>query len=104
MIAVTATVRPLDSVQVLHLLEQCLRRHFTTVRTYDDSIIVVMPGVGRVLVTENLTAMRLDFIAETPFAAALSSRTLEAQLQAQVGDHGLTFAWDNADTVPARLR
>jgi hypothetical protein len=104
MIAVTATVRPRDSIQVLHLLEQCLRRHFTSVRTYDNSIVVLVPGVGCVLVTENLTTMRLDFVAEDPSAAALSMEAVEQQLRSSVKDHGLMFAWGNGESVPAQLR
>jgi hypothetical protein len=47
MIAVTATIK--SSVLVLRLLEQCRRRHFTTLGTCDDSIVVAMPELGRIL-------------------------------------------------------
>jgi hypothetical protein len=104
MIAVTATVKPRESISVLHLLEQCLRRHFPSIRAYDDSLVIDMPDVGRVLVTERLTTMRLDFVAENSDAAASSMASLERQLHAQVRNQGLTVAWDRTDTVPAALR
>jgi hypothetical protein len=104
MIAMTATVRPSESITVLHLLEQCLRRHFTSVRIYDDSLVIAVPGVGRVLVTENLTTMRLDFVATSSALAEESMVALEQQLRAQVSNQRIDIAWTRPDTVPARLR
>lgn len=103
MIAVTATVRPNDSVRVLHLLEQGLRRHFAGFRVFDDSLIIDVPGVGRVLVTEELTVMRLDFVVEDA-AAAAATTALEAQIRARVHNHSISFAWSRPATVPRALR
>jgi hypothetical protein len=104
MIALTATVKPRNSVSVLHLLEQCLRRHFTSVRVYDDSLVITMPGVGRVLITENLTTMRLDFVVADAAAADASMIALEQQLHAQVSRQGIDIGWARPATVPAPLR
>lgn len=104
MIALSATVSPRSSLVVLHHLEQCLRRHFTSVRVYDDSLIINVPHVGRVLITENLTTMRLDFVVADPAAAEIAMATLEQQLHAQVSDRGLDFSWNRPDTIPAALR
>ncbi|WP_411698394.1 hypothetical protein [Conyzicola sp.] len=104
MIAVSATVKPRDSVSVLHLLEQCLRRHFTSVRVYDDSLIINVPDVGRVLITENLVTMRLDFVAADSQVAEAAITALDRQLRDQVRNQGLDIAWDHPDTIPAALR
>ena len=99
----TAVVRPTNSLQVLHLLEQCFRRHFQTLRVHDDQILVHVPAVGRVLVTEQLARMRLDFLtdedeAETAVAA------LEAEVRSQVRHQELSIRWERSDIIPAALR
>ena len=104
MIALSATVSSRNSLGVLHLLEQCLRRHFTSIRVYDDSLIIRVPHVGRVLITENLTTMRLDFVVTDPAAAETAMAALEQQLHAQVSNQGLDFSWDRPDTIPVALR
>lgn len=104
MFAVTATVHPRESTDALHLLEQRLRRHFMSVRVDDDSLIILFPNVGRVLVTEKVTTMRLDFVAESPDVAAKWMIALEQQLREQVEHQSLTIRWDRPDSVPVTLR
>lgn len=104
MIALSATVSPRTSLGVLHLLEQCLRRHFASVRVFDDSLVISVPQVGRVLITENLTTMRLDFVVADSAAAESTMAALEQQLHAQVSNQGLDFSWNRPDTIPAALR
>jgi hypothetical protein len=104
MTAVTAIVRPSDSVQVLHLLEQCLRRHFASIPTLTESLVILVPDVGRVVVTEQLASMRLDFLIDDHNSAAAAMRALEEQLQAQVKHQGLLIDWDWPVTIHPALQ
>jgi predicted ATP-grasp superfamily ATP-dependent carboligase len=103
-IVMTATVKPRSSVQVLHLLEQCLRRHFRSIQLLDDSLIIQVPDVGRVLVTEQLAMMRLDFLVNDPTAATAAMAALEKHVHTQVRNQGLSISWDSPGTVPTALR
>lgn len=100
MVAITAIVRPTESVQVLHLLEQCLRRHFASVPGLSDALVIHMPDVGHVVVTEQVTSMRLGFVADDATAASAAMKRLEEQVQAQVKNQGLIVSWD----VPAEIQ
>jgi hypothetical protein len=104
MIAVTAIVRPSDSVQVLHLLEQCLRRHFASIPTQNDDLVIVIPGVGKVVITEQLALMRLDFVAANDDTAGAAMRALEKELQEQVRRQGLLIGWDWPSTIHPALQ
>lgn len=54
MIALTATVRPIESLVAFPVLGQNLRRHYEHTLLFTDQMFVIFPGIGAVLVTERV--------------------------------------------------
>ena len=104
MIAIAATVRPLDSIQVLHLLEQRLRRNFRGARAFADSLMIPMPGVGLVLVTEQFAQMRLEFVAADEDSATPAMVALEEQIREQAQHQPMSFRWEHPSSVPVAFQ
>jgi hypothetical protein len=104
MIAVTAVVSPAESLQVLHLLGQCFRRHFESVPVANDQLLVKIPLVGEVLVTEESTRIRLEMVTESESTVDLITDALEREVHRLVNHQRLVIAWGRSAFVPSPLR
>ena len=104
MIAIAATLQPRESPQLLGLVLQRFHRRFPNRRTRDDRTVVQVPALGPVLITEEASRMRLDFVVANEAAAALAVTTLEDEIRTQVRDRDILVRWDRPTIVPAALR
>ena len=104
MIAIAATLQPREAPQLLALILQRFNRQFPKLRTRDDSMVVQMPTLGRVLITEEPSRMRLDFVVANEAAAAIAVTALEDEIRTQVRDRDIFLRWDRPTIVPAVLR
>ena len=104
MIAMTATVRPVESLNDFPSLGQNLRRHFEHTLLYTDQMFVIFPGIGAVLVTERLRMYRFDIVGADQ--AALDRRVirLEAAIRRETGGPAVRFEWVRASHVPVPFR
>jgi hypothetical protein len=103
MMAMTALVRPVDSLEVIPLLEQRLRRNFTTLRVREGQLLLHVPAVGRVLVTEQLARIRLDIVAENDRVTSAVT-ALDEEIRSQVRYQSLSIDWSESAIIPAALR
>jgi hypothetical protein len=103
MMAMTAIVRPTDSVEALHLLEQCFRRNFTALRVREDQLLLRVPGIGRLLVTDELARIRLEFLTDSDRVSEAIA-ALEKTIMGQVSSRSLRIEWAESAVVPASLR
>jgi hypothetical protein len=106
MLALTATVRPTDSPVPLALLRERLNR-FEHVPVASNRTMVLIQGVGRVLVRDEVTSLRLDAVAS--YEDMLD--TIRAVITKEVAEaarpqsrNGLTLTWERPQTVPVELR
>jgi hypothetical protein len=104
MIAIAATLQPREAPQLLALITQRLRSRFPLLRTRDDSTVVTMPAVGRVLITEERASMRLDFVVDNELAAAVAVNALEDEIHTQVRERDIVMSWHRPTVVPIALR
>lgn len=104
MIALTATVRPIESLIAFPLLGQNLRRHYEHTLLYTDQMFVIFPGVGAVLVTERQRKYRFDIVGIDQ--ATMNQRVvqLEAAVRKETGGPHVRFDWERAAHIPVPFR
>ncbi|PRY68465.1 hypothetical protein B0I08_104167 [Glaciihabitans tibetensis] len=104
MIAIAATLQPTDAPQLLGVILERLRTRFPLLHTRDDSTVVQMPAVGRVLITEARSSMQLDFVVDNEVDAAVAVDALEDEIRTQVRDRDISLRWHRPTIVPVALR
>jgi hypothetical protein len=104
MIAIAVTLQPRDAPQLLGVIRQQLHARFPLLRTRDGSTVVQMPTLGRVLITEDMLSMRLDFVVANEVDAATAITALENEIRMQVRDRDLVVRWHRPTIVPVALR
>jgi|GEM_PF-2832941 len=104
MIPMTATVRPATVRQALPLLGQNLRRHHEHHLLVVDQMLVLVPEVGQVLVTEGFGRIRFDIVAETTEVLPTLMANLESDLRALAHDQDLLVEWERATAIPVPFR
>ncbi|MGY4856338.1 hypothetical protein [Cryobacterium sp. AP23] len=104
MIAMTATMRPLESLNAFPALGQNLRRHYEHTLLFTDQMFVIFPGVGVVLVTERLRKYRFDIVGTDPATMAHRVARLEADVRKECGGQQVGFEWARAASVPVPFR
>ena len=104
MIAIDATLRPQESPNLLQLVRQRFLRRFIRVRTVDERVLVLMPALGRVLITEKEARMHLEFVVENEAAVPAAMDALEQEVRTQVGPSRFSLQWGRTPIVPAALR
>jgi hypothetical protein len=104
MIAIAATLQPREAPQLLGLILQRFQRRFPKLRTRDDSTVMQIPSLGRVLITEEQASMRLDFVVANEAAAALAVTALEDEIHTEVRERDIVVRWDRPTIVPVALR
>ncbi|TXN30986.1 hypothetical protein [Lacisediminihabitans profunda] len=106
MLALTATVRPTDSSLPLVLLRERLHR-FEHVPVAPNRTMVLIQGVGRVLVRDEVTTLRLDAVARyedmLDTIRAVITKEVAGSVLPESRD-GLTLTWERPHTVPVELR
>jgi hypothetical protein len=104
MIAIDATLRPNESPNLLQLVRQRFLKRFIRVRTVDERVLVLMPALGRVLITEEAARMHLEFVVENEEAVPAAMYALENEVRTQVGGNNFSLQWGRNRIVPAALR
>lgn len=104
MIAIDATLCPQGSPNLLQLVRQRFLRRFIRVRTVDERVLVLMPSLGRVLITEEEARMHLEFVVENEAAVPAAMDALEQEVRTQVGPSRFSLQWGRNAIVPAALR
>ncbi|CAN5236109.1 hypothetical protein BH09ACT6_BH09ACT6_12820 [soil metagenome] len=104
MIAMTATVRPVESVHALPLLAQDLRRHYEHILLFTDQMLVMVPIVGPVLVSEEPGRMRFDVVADTKAEMTRKSEALESDLRRRLPGTRLRVEWQKLARIPVPFR
>lgn len=104
MIAMTATLHPSASVPTLPLLGQDLRRHHEHHLLVVDQMLVLVPEVGQVLVTEGRGRMRFDLVADTEDAVRALMDNLESDLRSLAHAQELLVKWEKCPAIPDSLR
>lgn len=104
MIAMTATLRPSISVPTLSLLGQDLRRHHEHHLLVVDKMLVYVPKVGQVLVTEGCGRIRFDLVADTEEALPFLMDNLVNDLRSLTQGQELSVEWKKSSTIPPALR
>ncbi|WP_354568966.1 hypothetical protein [Glaciihabitans sp. UYNi722] len=100
----TATLRPAASVTSLSLLAQDLRRHHEHHLIVVDKMVVHVPKVGKVLVTEGSGRIRVDLVADSEEALPSLMDNLERDLRALPHGQELLVEWKKSSAVPNSLR
>lgn len=104
MIAMAATVRPLESLNAFPALGQNLRRHYEHTLLFTDQMFVIFPGVGAVLVTERLRKYRFDIVGTDSASMAQRVVRLEADIRKESGGQQVGFEWARAASIPVPFR
>lgn len=104
MIALTATLRTVDSLSGFPLLGQNLRRHYEHTLLFTDQMFVIFPGIGAVLVTERPSRYRFDIVGTDQAAMDRRVVQLEADVGKQTGGQPIRFDWAKASHVPVPFR
>jgi hypothetical protein len=104
MIAIDATLRPDESPNLVQLVRQRFLKRFIRVRTVDERVLVLMPALGRVLITEEEARMHLEFVVENEEAVPAAMYALENEVRTQVGGSNFSLRWGRNKIVPAALR
>lgn len=104
MIAIDATLRPRESPNLLQLVRQRFMRQFIQVRTVDERLLLLVPALGRVLISEEEARMHLRFVVESEAAVPAALDALEQEVRTQVGPGRFSLQWGRMPIVPAALR
>ena len=104
MIAMTATVRPVESPNTLPVLGQNIRRHYEHTLLFTDQMFVIFPGIGAVLVTERPSKYRFDIIGNDQAVMDQRVGQLEADIRNQMGEQRFQFDWARASQIPVPFR
>jgi hypothetical protein len=104
MIEIDATLRPNESPNLVQLVRQRFLKRFIRVRTVDERVLVLMPALGRVLITEEEAPMHLEFVVENEEAVPVAMYALENEVRTQVGGSNFSLQWGRNKIVPAALR
>lgn len=104
MIALTATVRPIESLSAFPVLGQNLRRHYEHTLLFTDQMFVIFPGIGTVLVTERLRKYRFELVGNSQAAMEQRVIQLEAQVRKETGGQHVRFEWERASHIPVPFR
>lgn len=104
MIALTATVRPIESLVAFPVLGQNLRRHYEHTLLFTDQMFVIFPGIGAVLVTERLRKYRFEIVGNDQ--ATMDHRVLQLELavRKETDGHSVRFEWEKAAHIPVPFR
>ena len=102
--AMTATVRPLESLHTFPALGQNLRRHYEHTLLFTDQMFVIFPSVGVVLVTERLRKYRFDIVGTDPASMAQRVVLLEADVRKESRGRQVCFEWARAASIPVPFR
>ncbi|UFS60605.1 hypothetical protein [Subtercola endophyticus] len=100
----TATVWPVESLRALPLLAQNLRRHYEHILLFTDQMLVVVPKVGPVLVSDKCGRMRLDIVGESQAEIVKKIDGLEKALRSRLPGVRLRIEWDRSSTIPVPFR
>ena len=100
----TATVRPLESLNAFPALGQNLRRHYEHTLLFTDQMFVIFPGVGVVLVTERQRKYRFEIVGSDMASMADRVLRLEADVRKESGGQQVSFEWAKAANIPVPFR
>lgn len=104
MIAMTATVRPVDSHRVRPVLAHNLRRDHEHTLLFSDQMLVVVPEVGVVLVTEEPTTLRFDIVGNDQATVDYRMARLESCIRNHAGGQPIRVDWTAATQIPVPFR
>lgn len=104
MIALTATVRPIESLSAFPILGQNLRRHYEHTLLFTDQMFVIFPGIGAVLVTERLRKYRFDIVGNDQTTMKQRVVQLEVAVRKETGGLHVRFDWEKAAHIPVPFR
>jgi hypothetical protein len=108
-ISLTARIRPTSraGVHLLKLVSDRLR-DLDHVVCAADQLLVNIPGLGTVLVTETPAETLLNLVARSEDAAAPARATVTHEVDAAIGSRAaaklLTVTWTREESIPALLR
>lgn len=86
------------------MLGQNLRRHHEHHLLVADQMLVLVPEVGQVLVTEGRGRIRCDLVADTEEAFPLLMANLERDLRSLSHGDDLMVQWKKAAAIPVPFR
>ncbi|MEA9986794.1 hypothetical protein [Subtercola sp. RTI3] len=105
MIAMTASIRSEQPRTDLSGLGQNLRRNFEHVLLHTNEMMVLIPGAGPVLVSENPGAFRMNIVAESPDQVRIRTITVDRAIRRySPGVALLQTGWEKMGSIPVPFR